>query len=368
MYTGGLAVLTLVSLAAAGPAASAASAAKTSGAGSIQPLAAARTGSSSWRVRTVLREGNDERTTRQVVDPRAGVDYDLVSTTASLSGPYRLRRTDLGTGSARIGPEFAVSGLSLAAGYLWLYGNVPAQSQSFRLVLYQVSPATLAVVRSWRLTPRESGSANVQLTAGQGHSVWVGFRRTARQISATTGATLASIRVPRGTFVSDVTFSPAHVRLYVSVAGIKSGGADVFEYVARGRLLASTEHDPLPSAGGARLTAVPGGVWASFRTGMMGQTVLLRRSDLGNVPVSGGIYGWPMNATTIYGGGALWLANGNNAIGCIAPNKGIVRHQRTLAQLGGNGELLAVNARSRVVYALGDHGVIAISAPSGCWS
>jgi len=173
--------------------------------------------------------------------------------------------------------------------------------------------------------------------------------------------------MPRGTFVTDVSETPAHIRVYVAVASVKSGGADVFEYVEGRRLLASTSRNPLPSAGGAELTAVPGGVWATFRTGMMGETVLLRRSDLGRVPLSGGIFGWPMNATTIYGGGALWLANGSNAIGCIAPNAGLVRHQHTLAQLGENGELLAVNAVSHVIYALGDHGVIAISPPVGCW-
>jgi hypothetical protein len=304
------------------------------------------------------------------VDARVGTDYSLVSTTNSLGSPYRLRRTDLATGSARTGPEFGVSGLGLAAGYLWISGNVPPQSMSFHLVLYQVNPATLAVVRSWRLTPRrESASDIVKVAAGRGHTIWVGFQRTVLQIDTGTGATIDKIRLPAGMFLSDVAESRAHIRLYVAAAGIKSGGADVFEYAATGgRLLASTGHHPLPSAGGAELTAVPGGVWASFRTGMLGQTVLLRRGDLSGAPLSGGIYGWPMNATTLYGGGALWLINGNNAVGCIAPNTGVVRHQRTLAQLGGNGELLAVNAVSHVIYALGTRGVIAITPPRGCWA
>jgi hypothetical protein len=32
------------------------------------------------------------------------------------------------------------------------------------------------------------------------------------------------------------------------------------------------------------------------------------------------------------------------------------------------GELLAVNAVSHVIYGLGVHGVIAITAPRGCWA
>ena len=41
----------------------------------------------------------------------------------------------------------------------------------------------------------------------------------------------------------------------------------------------------------------------------------------------------------------------------------VVGHQRTLAALGNSGELLAVNAVSHVIYALGSHGVIAITPP-----
>jgi hypothetical protein len=112
-------------------------------------------------------------------------------------------------------------------------------------------------------------------------------------------------------------------------------------------------------------------VWASFRTGTEGQSVLLRQRGLGSVPLSGSIFRWDMAeaATTIYGGGALWLATGGFAggIGCIAP-AGVVRHQTTLAQLQYTpGDLLAVNASAHEIYALGTPGLIAITPPRGCW-
>jgi hypothetical protein len=139
--------------------------------------------------------------------------------------------------------------------------------------------------------------------SGTAHTGTASWRvHTVLRISVSTGATIGRIRLPRGTFFSDVAAIAAHRRLYIAAAGVKSGGADVREYTAgSGRLIASTGRHPPPSAGGANLTAVPGGVWASFRTGMLGQTVLLRRNGLTSVPLSGSIFGWPMNASTVYG-------------------------------------------------------------------
>src|SRR6266853_515076 len=110
--TQNLAVLSLAGLVAAAPAARAGSAA--TAAHSAKSPAAAPASTSSWRVRTVLRERPADRIASQVVGARAAADYTLVSATTSLvTGPYRLRRTDLATGSVRRGPEFPVSGLSL---------------------------------------------------------------------------------------------------------------------------------------------------------------------------------------------------------------------------------------------------------------
>ena len=52
-----------------------------------------------------------------------------------------------------------------------------------------------------------------------------------------------------------------------------------------------------------------------------------------------------MGASTIYGGGALWLANQNGVMACVDPRIGVVRAQEHLADaLAADVELLAVDA------------------------
>jgi hypothetical protein len=68
----------------------------------------------------------------------------------------------------------------------------------------------------------------------------------------------------------------------------------------------------------AWLTAVPGDVWASFRTGMTGLTVHLRRKGLRMIATPGpgiaqtrpdGVFQWVMFEDASYGGGVVWVAN-----------------------------------------------------------
>lgn len=364
----GLVVLSLAGLAAAVTAPAASAAAK---AASAHP--------SRWHVRTVLRESAGEQIVTQVVDPRAGVGYALVPRLATPTGPvgpYRLQRTDLATGAVRTGPEFTVTSLTLADGYLWVSGDAPAGRNRASLLVDQVNPATLAVTRSRQLRRKVLYGAIVTVTAGPGHTIWVGFLGRMLRIDTRTGATMAAITLPRGAFDGGAAVDLAGRYLYVAAQGGPAYGGDVFEYGAgSGRLLASNSHHPLqgPCDGCAALTAVPGGVWASLRTGTEGHSVLFSQRGLGSVPLSGSIFGWDMAqaATTVYGGGALWLATGGvaGAIGCIAPNTGVIRRQTTLAQLKDtSGELLAVNASAHEIYALGTHGVIAITPPRSCWA
>jgi hypothetical protein len=165
-----------------------------------------------------------------------------------------------------------------------------------------------------------------------------------------------------------VATDPQRQRLYAAAAPRLGGGA-VFEYQARSGLeLAAATGKPLIfSLSGAWLTAVPGRVWASFRTGMAGETVLLRQRELTVVPLNRPIFIWFMGATTLYGGGALWLATIDGAMACIGPQSGAVRLRTTLPGLDGNHELLAADPLRHLVYAVGPHGVIAVSPPLVCW-
>lgn len=75
-----------------------------------------------------------------------------------------------------------------------------------------------------------------------------------------------------------------------------------------------------------------------------------------------------MGATTVYGGGTLWLANEDGVLACSSPQAGAVRAKtRTRPGLLVSSELLAVNPAARLVYGLGSGGLIAISPPARCW-
>jgi hypothetical protein len=240
-----------------------------------------------------------------------------------------------------------------------------------RLVLHQVSPSSLRLIRSWTLLPdrRLASLSDVSVAQGPGpgRTVWVGFRRTLRLVSVTSGATLRRARVPAGFSITDVATDPRRQRLYAAATPRLGGGA-VFEYEARsGLLLASATGQPVEFAvAGSDLTAVPGGVWSTFRTGMLGQTVLLRARELSAVPLHRPIFGWAMFASTVYGD-SLWLARQDGVIGCIGPRTGGVRARSTVPALRDSGQLLTVDPGRHLVYAVGQRGVLAISAPPACW-
>jgi hypothetical protein len=286
---------------------------------------------------------------------------------------FQLRRISLASGAVQNGPRFRLSRLRLASGFLWVYGPLYSgpHGTRVRLVLHQISPSSLRLIRSWTLLPtrRLVSLSDVSVTPGPGPrpTVWVGFRRTLRLISASTGAVLRRARVPAGFSITDVATDPQRQRLYAAATPRLGGGA-VFEYHARsGRQLASATGKPVEFAvAGSDLTAVPGGVWSSFRTGMMGETVLLRARELSVVPLHTPIFVWAMFATTVYGD-SLWLARQDGVTGCIGPKTGAVRARTTLPGLRDSGQLLTADPGRHLVYAVGRHGVVAISPPPACW-
>ena len=335
-------------------------------AGRVAPAGAA------WPSRTVLRESVRVRSATQVLSLARGADFALVPVNRPET-VFQLRRISLASGAVQSGPRFSVSGLRLASGFLWVYGQVYSgpHGTRVRLVLHQVSPSSLRLIRSWTLLPTRRlvslSAVSVAPGPGPGRTVWVGFRRTLRLISVTSGATLRRARVPAGFSITDVATDPRRQLLYAAATPRQGGGA-VFEYGARSGLqLASATGKPVEFAvAGSMLTAVPGGVWSSFRTGMLGQTVLLRARELSAVPLHSPIFGWAMFASTVYGD-SLWLARQDGVIGCIGPQTGGVRARSTVPALSDSGQLLTVAPGQRLVYALGQRGVVAISAPPACW-
>src|SRR5262249_52478413 len=182
---------------------------------------------------------------------------------------FQLRRISLASGAVQAGPRFGVSGLRLASGFLWVYGPVysgPHGSRA-RLLLYQVSVPALRVVRSWTLLPtrRLVSLAQVAVAAGPGPrpTVWVGFRRTLRLISASTGAVLRRARVPAGFSITDVATDPLRQRLYAAATPRLGGGAGFEDHARRGLPGGSAPGPPGELAGaGAPLPPVPAGAGA----------------------------------------------------------------------------------------------------------
>jgi hypothetical protein len=126
------------------------------------------------------------------------------------------------------------------------------------------------------------------------------------------------------------------------------------------------------NAGGGMLTAAPGGVWVSFRTGMLGQTVLLRQHDLRPVKLPGAgsrysLFTWPMGASTAYAAPSLYLVQSASAVaGCVSPRTGHIRARGHIAGHPEVDELLGSTQHGRVLYAAASKGVLAIRLPAAC--
>jgi hypothetical protein len=337
-----------------------------------------------WPSRTVLRESPMDAGTWQVVDPAAGAVFLLAAATNPPgNGPWVLCRISLATGAARLGQTFQAGDLALASGYLWTYSASGTITQP--VVVSQVSPVTLARIRPI-LLPRAPANFGLPatVTAGPEGSVWIGYYRTLLRVDAATGHTLARITLPPGLAAGADALATSGTTLYASATHVaKDGGMAglvMLEYNARsGRKLAEASGGLLRySVAGADLTAVPGGVWASFRTGMMGLTIHLGANGLPMLTPPGphigltpptGVFHWPMGATTSYGGGALWVASQASVVACLDPRTGTVRASEHLPRGQFISGFEAIDPASRTIFfAFGyGGGLLQVTPPRRCW-
>jgi hypothetical protein len=287
-----------------------------------------------------------------------------------------LCRISLATGAVRSGPTFQVGGLTVASGYLWVYSTSGARAQP---VVSQVDPATLQRIRVIRLpsVPVNFGGVPVAVAAGPAGSVWVGSDRTLLRVSVSTGRTLTMVTLPPGLTGGDAAVNPAGTALYVSAISNTAGGM-ILEYNGRtGRKLAAASGGIVHYAvAGANLTAVPGGVWASFRTGMMGLTIHLGAHGLPMMAPPGphiartpptGVFHWPMFATTSFAGGALWVANETPIVACLDPRTGAIRASEHLPLSQLVSAFDAVDPVTRTIFALHYSDLLQITPPRRCW-
>lgn len=339
-----------------------------------------------WPYRLLERQRPAELISDQAINPASGVVYSLISRTSTpMRGPYTLECTDLRTGSVQKGPVFPVGSLTLAAGNLWVSG---APHPGAPPVIYQVDPATLVRIRAIPPPPGPADFGGAAFATGSSDSVWIGSYRTVLRVDVATGATLMRVTLPPGRAVSGISEAPGSSALYVSAAhAARDGGISgliMFEYDARsGRLLAEASGGVLRySAAGAGLIAVPGGVWASFRTGMQGLTVHLRRKGLRMIAPPGPgiartppntVFHWVMFEDAAYGGGAVWVASQSGIVACLDPRTGTVRASDQLhrAYEFANDlvyQLEAIDPVTHTIYALNPKGLLQITPPRRCWS
>jgi hypothetical protein len=346
-------------------------------------LAAQRRESTPWPSRAILRESMVELIADQVVDPAARAVFLLVSeTNTPARGPWVLCRISLGTGAVRLGPTFAGGGLAVASGRLWVYstpgrGSRPAVSEVDPVTLQRVRPVPLPSV------PASFGGVPATVTAGPAGSAWIGSYRTLLRLSVSTGTPLTKVTLPLGLAVSDVAEDPAGMTLYVSAAHVDPrggiGGLVMLEYDARtGRMLAAASGGLIrDSVAGAALTAVPGGVWASFRTGMLGLTIHLGAKDLRIIAPPGpgvaltpatGVFHWPMYESTTYGGGILWVANQAGIVACLDPRTGAIRASEHLRQSQLIYQIESIDPTARMIFAFDNGDLLRITPPRRCWN
>ncbi|MGE5291417.1 MAG: hypothetical protein ACM3ML_30290 [Micromonosporaceae bacterium] len=75
-----------------------------------------------------------------------------------------------------------------------------------------------------------------------------------------------------------------------------------------------------------------------------------------------------MSASTVYGGGSLWLANGNGVVACADPATGRIRALERVPLGGIITQLLAADHASGSIVALGQHKLVHITPPRQCWA
>jgi outer membrane protein assembly factor BamB len=229
----------------------------------------------------------------------------------------------------------------------------------------------------------------MHLTSGYGHSVWAGSTRsgpaaTLYRLDTRSGRIMATATLPDGTAAYDLSYYPYPAEccsFYASAARIIEGGPAgnlVLEFDAiNGQPVATADHGPVTeSVAGSAVTAVPDGVWDSFRTGMLGLSLHLRQADLAlTAPTTAGLalspatgmFHWAMYATTIFGGGSLWMTNQSGRLACLDPGNGRIRAIERLRQSQLVYQLFAADPSRHLLFGAVSHGLVAISPPAACW-
>jgi hypothetical protein len=81
-----------------------------------------------------------------------------------------------------------------------------------------------------------------------------------------------------------------------------------------------------------------------------------------------GVFHWPMDETTAYGGGALWVANQVGIVACLDPRTGKIRASEHLPQSQLIYQLDAIDPTARTIFAHHYGDLLQITPPRRCWN
>ena len=331
----------------------------------------------------------------QVYDPVTGSVYGLVTEVPAHLGPNLLESFSLEGGPTHEGPTFGLGGgfsdsLSLADGSLWVVGSIGRGNDPLGPELCQVNPVTLHLVREVELPaprPGDRAGAGTVVSPGPHNTVWVGYGDRLVHVDVRTGAVVSSETIASGSIASLATDPTDHL-LYVSISyptidGKKVDAAVEERSATDGKLLfvTSATSPVTESVAGGALTALPGGVATSFRTGMRGETLLLDAARLmvisppglgpandGTDEPPGDVFSWPMGASTLYAAQNLWIQNQWGVLACVNPQTGVVLASEQPREPSAIFMTLlgALAASHQLLATFGDE-VISVTAPAACW-
>ena len=222
-----------------------------------------------------------------------------------------------------------------------------------------------AVVAPATDLPRDVSAAPVSPSAG---AVWVGRTGGVALIALPGGRVLRSIPLPDASGRYSVSVSGNQLVAMANASGLRP--IELFAVSLRTDTVVGARR--LAGVGGSA-TAVPGGVWVSYRTGMLGTAELLSFPRLarlspnppppgpnGSAPLPGSAQA--MGIEVSVDGPVTYLVD-SAGVACVATASGQVRAEGALES---QQSFAPIGAAHGALYGLVGHALVAVEAPPAC--
>lgn len=248
--------------------------------------------------------------------------------------------------------------LAAAGQTLWLAPQPTTPGQPLSVI--ELNPITLSGPGFLALPGASDSSGSPLVIAGNSAGLlWVGYGTHLYEIDTAHPAVVAQATANNQIVGLALDGSG---RLYDSLSGEVPPTTPKVEQrnSVTGSLRASTTN---PSVAGARLVAASSGVWASYRTGLLGASTLYAADTLAVATTSSAPYfAGGMDVYTSLAGGALWVTTTSN-LTCADPDTGAVRASESSSN-GYPPTVVAVIASH--VFASSTQGLSLLRPPKAC--